>query len=78
MCHGLGFIIVLTSIVYAGIMYYHIVIPCFGKFISMRIVSPLSTVFNKVFSYVATQILAGILVIAALVTFIAIDSKGIQ
>ena len=76
MCHGLGFIIVLTAIVYAGLIYYNIIIPYFGKFISKRITSPLSSMFNKVFSYMAAQILAGLAIVAALVTFVAIDSKG--
>ena len=76
MCHGLGFIIVLTSIVYAGLIYYNIIIPYFGKFISKRITSPISSMFNWVFSYMAAQILAGLAIIAGLVTFVAIDSRG--
>ena len=77
MCHGLGFIVILTIIVYTGLIYYQIVLPLFGTFLSTWFVLPLSRVGNKIFSYWIVQVLAGLAIIAALVTFIAIDSKGI-
>ena len=78
MCHGLGFIVILTTIVYTGLIYYQIIVPLFGSFISNYIVSPLSRVGNKIFSYWIAQALFCLAIIAALVTFIAIDSKGIK
>ena len=76
MCHGLGFIVILTVIVYTGLVYYKIIVPLFGETISKYIISPLSKVFSKVFSYMIVQIVFGLAIIAGLVTFIAIDSKG--
>ena len=66
----------MTVIVYAGLIYYQLIVPYLGATISEKIISPLSRVLGKVFSYLLVQIGAGLVVAAALVTFIAIDSKG--
>ena len=76
MCHGLGFVVILTIMAYAGLFYYKIVIPYFGDTIAKYLINPLSSVWNKVFSYVIAQIIAGLAAFAALITFIVIDSKG--
>ena len=77
MCHGLGFIIILTIIVYAGLVYYQLIVPYLGETIS-RLLAPLLRALTKVFSYLIVQIGSGLVIIAALVTFIAIDSKGMK
>ena len=61
---------------YTGLFYYKIVIPYFGDTIAKYLINPLSSVWNKVFSYVIAQIIAGLAAFAALITFIVIDSKG--
>ena len=76
MCHGLGFIVILTIIAYTGLFYYKIVIPYFGDTMAKYMINPLSSVWNKVFSYVIAQVIAGLAAFAALITFIVIDSKG--
>ena len=76
MCHGLGFVVILTIMAYTGLFYYKIVIPYFGDTIAKYLINPLSSVWNKVFSYVIAQIIAGLAAFAALITFIVIDSKG--
>ena len=76
MCHGLGFIVILTIMAYTGLFYYKIVIPYFGDTIAKYLINPLSSVWNKVFSYVIAQVIAGLAAFAALITFIVIDSKG--
>ena len=76
MCHGLGFVVILTIMAYTGLFYYKVVIPYFGDTIAKYLINPLSSVWNKVFSYVIAQIIAGLAAFAALITFIVIDSKG--
>ena len=75
-CDGLGFIIVLTGIVYLGLIYYKVFIPYLGKTFDMYVISPLSRVFGKIYSYWIAQVVTCLVIVAALVTFIAIDSKG--
>merc|ERR1712226_348407 len=75
LCHGLGFIVILTIMVYTGIFYYKIIVPYFGEALSKYLIGPLSSVWDKVFSYTIAQIVVGLAIIAALVTFVAIDSK---
>ena len=77
MCHGLGFIVILTIMVYTGIFYYKIIVPYFGGALSKYLIGPLSSIWNKVFSYTIAQVVVGLAIIAALVTFVAIDSKGV-
>ena len=77
MCHGLGFIVILTIMVYTGIFYYKIIVPYFGGSLSKYLIGPLSSIWNKVFSYTIAQVAVGLAIIAALVTFVAIDSKGV-
>ena len=76
MCHGLGFIVILTVIVYTGLVYYNIIVPLLGDTLSKFVIQPISRALVQIFSYVIAQILVGLGIIAALVTFIAIDSKG--
>ena len=75
MCHGLGFIVVLTVIVYTGLVYYKIIVPLLGESLK-KLFGPLLGALEKVFSYTIVQIVFGLAIIAGLVTFIAIDSKG--
>ena len=67
---------ILTIMAYTGLFYYKIVIPYFGDTIAKYLINPLSSVWNKVFSYVIAQVIAGLAAFAALITFIVIDSKG--
>ena len=62
--------------VYTGIFYYKIIVPYFGEALSKYLIGPLSSAWDKVFSYTIAQIVVGLAIIAALVTFVAIDSKG--
>ena len=78
MCHGFGFIVILTVIVYVGLVYYNILVPLLGETISKHLVGPLSKAWGKMFSYVIVQVVFGLAIIAALVTFIAIDAKGAE
>ena len=67
---------ILTIMAYTGLFYYKIVIPYFGDTMAKYLINPLSSVWNKVFSYVIAQVIAGLAAFAALITFIVIDSKG--
>ena len=78
MCHGLGFIVILTVIVYTGLVYYKIIVPLVGETMSKHLFEPLSKAGGKLFSYVVVQIVFGLAIVAALVTFIAIDAKGAE
>ena len=51
--------------------------PYFGAQIYRTFVRPLSRLFNKIFSYWFAQIIACLVIIAAIVTFIVIDSEGL-
>ena len=66
----------MTAIVYAGLIYYKLIIPYLGAAMTKKFISPLSRILDKMFSYVIVQIVFGLAIIAALVTFIAVDSKG--
>ena len=55
-------------------IYYKIIVPYFGKTLSKYFIDPISSVWNKVFSYTIAQIIAGLAILAALIAFIATDA----
>ena len=59
---------------YTGLIYYKIIVPYFGKTLSKYFIDPISSVWNKVFSYTIAQIIAGLAILAALIAFIATDA----
>ncbi len=41
-CDGLGFLVIITAIVYVGLAYYLILVPLFGNFVNKNILGPIS------------------------------------
>ena len=73
-CDGLGFLVILTVLVYAGLVYYQIVVRFFGSFINKTVLTPLTRAADRLFSVWWVSGLAYLLVTAGLVAFLVYDS----
>ena len=51
-----------------------IVVPFFGHWISRYVISPIARLVNKIFAYKFVSFIASLLVLAAIITFLVIDS----
>ena len=50
-CDGVGFLIIITALVYTGMFYYYVVKPYFGKAIYRCALKPIGIMGGKLWSY---------------------------
>jgi len=74
-CNGLGFIIVITSLLYLGISYFYIAKPFMKSRMKDQFVPWWNTTVSPFLSSTLFQIITSLAAIAALVIFVVIDTK---
>eukprot|EP00095_Tigriopus_kingsejongensis_P009513 snap_masked-scaffold624_size122968-processed-gene-0.7 protein:Tk09513 transcript:snap_masked-scaffold624_size122968-processed-gene-0.7-mRNA-1 annotation:"hypothetical protein DAPPUDRAFT_306527" len=73
-CDKFGFLIILTAITYAGLIYYHIIKRFFGPFLERCLVNPFSRLVEYLFSNDWICGLGYLVVVLAVAIFLVIDA----
>lgn len=80
-CDGIGFLVIITALVYVGMLYYLIFVPFLSKRAAKYIMAPIGQSVNRVLDKhkIIRQLLPmvfGLAILAAVIVFLVIDSEG--
>ncbi|CAG2059178.1 unnamed protein product, partial [Timema podura] len=75
-CNGLGILIILLFFLYMWMFYYLIVKKYFGRILYEHIVAPIVRVWDKAWERTLFRVAISLLVLAALVVFLVLDTVG--
>ncbi|KZS13467.1 Solute carrier family 28 member 3 [Daphnia magna] len=73
-CDGVGFLIVLTGIIYLGLFYFQIVKKFWGKSINRAVMKPAGKAFDRAWKYSWVRYGFYLVLLAGLLTFLIIDT----
>ncbi|XP_077291965.1 putative transporter YutK isoform X2 [Arctopsyche grandis] len=75
-CDGFGMLLILMSLVYFFLVYFIIVKPFFGKAIYRLVLKPIDNIYLKLWSIWICRWVFYLILVAALVVFLVIDTAG--
>jgi pyrimidine nucleoside transport protein len=74
-CNGVGFLIIVTGIVYWSLIYYHVLKRFFGKMFVRSIAEPIGKLWDKCWKNVFFKIVFTLVILGGLITFLILDTK---
>lgn len=75
-CGGVGLLIILTVLGYVGLFYFQIVKKFWGESIDRNVLQPIDRTFDRVWEYRVVQYGVYLVIIAALIVFLVIDTAN--
>ncbi|XP_043201765.1 sodium/nucleoside cotransporter 1-like isoform X3 [Amphibalanus amphitrite] len=75
-CDGVGFLIIITVLAYAGALYYYALKPCCGEAVHTGVLQPASTMGAALWSHRAVRYLSALLVAGGILVYLILDTVG--
>ncbi|EFX87746.1 hypothetical protein DAPPUDRAFT_22032, partial [Daphnia pulex] len=74
-CNGVGLLIIITVITYVSLFYFQVVKKFWGKSIDRAVLKPIGAHFDRIWKFRLVQYGVYLVIVAALITFLVIDTK---
>jgi len=75
-CDSMAFLIILTTIVWASLLYGYVLKPLLGPFMARTVMPPINAALDKLMDFWFFNLSLYVLVVAAFATYLIIDTKG--